>query len=78
MTKSSSAMSNGDAAQTGWPTAEMAAGKVYAVRTTRIYCRPGCASRRPRPENVTWYASPVAAEAAGYRPCKRCRPNTDT
>jgi AraC family transcriptional regulator of adaptative response/methylated-DNA-[protein]-cysteine methyltransferase len=48
---------------------------VYAVRTTGVYCRPGCASRPPRPENVAFYATPTAAEAAGFRPCKRCRPS---
>lgn len=47
----------------------------YAVRTTGIYCRPGCASRLPRRENVAFYPTPAAAEAAGFRPCKRCRPN---
>ena len=47
---------------------------VYAVRTTGVYCRPGCASRPPRPENVAFYATPAAAETAGFRPCKRCRP----
>ena len=47
---------------------------VYAVRTTGVYCRPGCASRMPRRENVAFYATPEAAEAAGFRPCKRCRP----
>ncbi len=48
---------------------------VYAVRTTGIYCRPGCASRLPRRENVAFYADPAAAETAGFRPCKRCRPS---
>ncbi|HLY44191.1 MAG TPA: bifunctional DNA-binding transcriptional regulator/O6-methylguanine-DNA methyltransferase Ada [Stellaceae bacterium] len=47
---------------------------VYAVRTTGVYCRPGCGSRPPRRENVSFYAAPVEAEAAGFRPCKRCRP----
>src|SRR5712691_4980218 len=50
-------------------------GFVYAVRTTGVYCRPGCASRMPRRENVAFYAAPAAAEVAGFRPCKRCRPN---
>lgn len=44
-----------------------------AVRTTGIYCRPGCGAQ-PRPENVVGFASPAAAEAAGYRACHRCRP----
>ncbi|WP_428242051.1 bifunctional transcriptional activator/DNA repair enzyme AdaA [Gynuella sp.] len=48
---------------------------VYSVRTTGIYCRPSCPSRRAKPENVTFYSSPEAAEQAGYRPCKRCRPD---
>src|SRR2546423_2609628 len=47
---------------------------VYAVRSTRIYCRPSCPSRRPLRERVTFYAAPEAAEAAGYRACKRCQP----
>ncbi len=48
---------------------------VYAVRTTGVYCRPGCASRSPRRDNVAFYPDPAAAEAAGFRPCKRCRPS---
>jgi AraC family transcriptional regulator of adaptative response/methylated-DNA-[protein]-cysteine methyltransferase len=47
----------------------------YAVLTTGVYCRPSCASRRPRRENVRFFASPADAERAGFRPCKRCRPN---
>ncbi|MGH8495851.1 MAG: bifunctional DNA-binding transcriptional regulator/O6-methylguanine-DNA methyltransferase Ada [Gammaproteobacteria bacterium] len=47
---------------------------VYAVRSTGVYCHPGCAARRPRRENVSFYATPVDAEAAGFRACKRCRP----
>lgn len=47
----------------------------YSVRTTGVYCRPSCASRGARRENVAFHASPAAAEAAGFRPCKRCRPN---
>ncbi len=47
---------------------------VYAVRTTGVYCRPGCASRLPRRKNVAFYETTAAAEAAGFRPCKRCRP----
>ncbi|MFL5574610.1 MAG: bifunctional DNA-binding transcriptional regulator/O6-methylguanine-DNA methyltransferase Ada [Gemmatimonadaceae bacterium] len=47
---------------------------VYAVRTTGVYCRPSCPSRRPRRENVRFYSSPDAAEREGYRGCKRCRP----
>jgi len=48
---------------------------VYAVRTTGIYCRPGCPSRPPKPENVAFYPTPAAATAAGFRPCQRCRPD---
>jgi AraC family transcriptional regulator of adaptative response/methylated-DNA-[protein]-cysteine methyltransferase len=47
----------------------------YSVKTTGVYCRPGCASRQPRRENVAFYQSAAEAAAAGFRPCKRCRPN---
>jgi AraC family transcriptional regulator of adaptative response/methylated-DNA-[protein]-cysteine methyltransferase len=47
---------------------------VYAVRSTGIYCRSTCPSRRPRRANVTFYPLPEGAEAAGYRPCRRCHP----
>ena len=47
---------------------------VLAVRSTHIYCRPSCPARRPLRKNVTFFALPEAAERAGYRPCKRCRP----
>ncbi len=46
----------------------------YAVRTTGVYCRPSCASRLPRRENVSFHESCADAEAAGFRACKRCRP----
>ena len=46
----------------------------YAVATTGIYCRPTCPARRPRPENVSYYPTPDAAERAGFRACARCRP----
>ncbi|GHD56551.1 methylated-DNA--[protein]-cysteine S-methyltransferase [Jeongeupia chitinilytica] len=45
----------------------------YSVATTGVYCRPSCGAR-PKPENVAFHASCDAAEAAGFRPCKRCRP----
>ncbi|MBL8113294.1 MAG: DNA-3-methyladenine glycosylase 2 family protein, partial [Acidobacteria bacterium] len=45
------------------------------VRTTRIYCRPGCPARLPRRDNVRFVPTAAAAEEAGYRPCKRCRPD---
>ncbi len=48
---------------------------VYAVGSTGIYCRPSCASRRPRRNVVTFFAEPDAAERAGYRACRRCRPS---
>src|SRR5438105_2759219 len=47
---------------------------VYAVKSTRIYCRPSCPSRRPGRTRVTFYPAPAAAEQAGYRACRRCRP----
>ncbi len=47
---------------------------VYAVRSTGIYCRPSCPSRRPRPKQMLFFAVPEAAELAGFRPCLRCRP----
>ena len=47
---------------------------VYAVRTTGIYCRPTCPSRRPNRENVSFFESPDLAEQAGFRACLRCRP----
>jgi AraC family transcriptional regulator, regulatory protein of adaptative response / DNA-3-methyladenine glycosylase II len=45
-----------------------------AVKTTRIYCRPICPVRAPKDENIRYFPSAAAAEAAGYRPCLRCRP----
>ncbi|HMG17818.1 MAG TPA: bifunctional DNA-binding transcriptional regulator/O6-methylguanine-DNA methyltransferase Ada [Gemmatimonadales bacterium] len=47
---------------------------VYAVRSTGIYCRPSCASRRPRRPQVTFFPIPEAAEREGYRACRRCHP----
>jgi len=47
---------------------------VFAVSTTGVYCRPSCAARRPRRENVEFFARPELAEQAGYRACLRCRP----
>jgi len=47
---------------------------VYAVATTGIYCRPSCPARRPRRDNVRFFAAPREAAAAGFRPCRRCRP----
>lgn len=45
-----------------------------AVKTTRIFCRPGCPARKPLPQNVEFYATVSEALFAGYRPCKRCTP----
>jgi len=50
----------------------------YAVRTTGVYCRPSCPSRRPRPENVVFYDTRQAAREAGFRACKRCKPDSDS
>jgi AraC family transcriptional regulator, regulatory protein of adaptative response / methylated-DNA-[protein]-cysteine methyltransferase len=47
----------------------------YSVRTTGVYCRPSCAARQARRENVRFHATPAEAERAGFRPCKRCRPD---
>lgn len=47
----------------------------YSVQTTGVYCRPTCASRLPLRKNVRFYATCEEAENAGFRPCKRCRPN---
>jgi AraC family transcriptional regulator of adaptative response/methylated-DNA-[protein]-cysteine methyltransferase len=47
----------------------------YSVRTTGVYCRPSCGARLPRPENVRFHATREEAELAGFRPCKRCRPD---
>lgn len=47
----------------------------YAIKTTGVFCRPSCKSKRPKPENVSFYATASEAVEAGYRPCKRCRPD---
>ena len=49
---------------------------VYAVASTRVYCRPSCPSRRPDRRRVTFFASPEQAEAAGFRACLRCAPGS--
>ena len=61
------AVSSRDARFDGW--------FVTAVRSTRIYCRPSCPARLPRRDGVRFYASAAAAQQAGYRACKRCRPD---
>ena len=48
---------------------------VYSVKTTGVYCRPSCGARPPRPENVAFHATVADAERAGFRPCKRCKPD---
>ena len=50
----------------------------YGVLTTGVYCRPSCASRLPLRKNVRFYETTAQAEAAGLRPCKRCRPQEAT
>jgi AraC family transcriptional regulator, regulatory protein of adaptative response / methylated-DNA-[protein]-cysteine methyltransferase len=47
----------------------------YAVATTGVYCRPSCAARQARPENIKYFETTTAAEKSGFRPCKRCKPN---
>jgi AraC family transcriptional regulator of adaptative response/methylated-DNA-[protein]-cysteine methyltransferase len=49
---------------------------LYAVISTGIYCRPSCPSKRPRRENVVFFRAREAAEQAGFRPCKRCKPDS--
>jgi AraC family transcriptional regulator, regulatory protein of adaptative response / methylated-DNA-[protein]-cysteine methyltransferase len=51
---------------------------VFAVATTGVYCRPSCPARRPRRENVSFYARPEQAEQAGFRACLRCRPRSSS
>ena len=51
---------------------------VYAVRSTGVYCRPSCPSRAAKPRNVAFYPGADAAEAAGFRPCRRCHPRGQT
>ena len=50
-------------------------GFVYSVATTGVYCRPSCAARQARPENVRFHATCDEAERAGFRACKRCHPD---
>lgn len=51
---------------------------VYSVRSTGVFCRPGCSSRTPRPENVRFHANAQDAIRAGFRPCQRCKPDLKT
>ena len=55
--------------------ARMAGLFVYAVRSTGVYCRPGCGARRPLRRNVEFFSTPAEAERAGYRACRRCGPD---
>jgi AraC family transcriptional regulator, regulatory protein of adaptative response / methylated-DNA-[protein]-cysteine methyltransferase len=48
---------------------------LYAVRTTGVYCKPSCPSRRPLPRNVVFFRTQEAARRAGFRACKRCKPD---
>ena len=56
--------------------ADVAGSFVFAVRTTGVYCRPGCRSRRPLRRNVEYFSTGAAAQRAGYRACARCSPDT--
>ncbi len=47
----------------------------YSVKTTGVYCRPSCAGKQARPENIAFHTTREEAERAGFRPCKRCKPN---
>lgn len=47
----------------------------YSVKTTGVYCRPSCATRLANPKNVRFHVDAADAEAAGFRPCKRCKPD---
>ena len=49
---------------------------VFAVTSTKIFCRPSCPSRRPRQDRVRFYATGQEARAAGFRACKRCGPDS--
>ena len=51
---------------------------VYAVRSTGVFCKPSCPSRRPGPEQVEFFETPAMAERAGYRACRRCRPGAES
>jgi AraC family transcriptional regulator of adaptative response/methylated-DNA-[protein]-cysteine methyltransferase len=51
---------------------------VYAVKSTKIYCRPSCPSRRPTRKNISFFPTAALAEQAGFRACKRCEPDLAT
>src|SRR5712671_3801373 len=50
----------------------------YSVETTGVYCRPSCGSRRANPKNVRFHETAADAARAGFRPCRRCRPDQPT
>ena len=50
---------------------------VMAVKTTGVYCRAGCPARTPKRENVQFFDGPAQAQAAGFRACKRCKPDEE-
>nr|WP_298682512.1 methylated-DNA--[protein]-cysteine S-methyltransferase [uncultured Dongia sp.] len=52
-------------------------GFYYSVKTSGVYCRPSCKARPARPENVAFHETRLAAEEAGFRPCKRCKPDAE-
>jgi AraC family transcriptional regulator, regulatory protein of adaptative response / methylated-DNA-[protein]-cysteine methyltransferase len=56
---------------------DAAMNEFYGVKTTGVFCRTGCKSRAPLPKNVAYFKTPAAARAAGFRPCKRCRPESE-
>src|ERR1700751_6471800 len=49
---------------------------VYAVRSTGVYCRPSCPSRKPNPSQIVFFPLPEAAEQQGFRECRSCKPRT--
>src|SRR5262245_10081150 len=51
---------------------------VYSVKTTGVYCRPSCGAKLAKRENVRFHSTPRDAERAGFRACKRCRPNSES
>ena len=57
---------------------DRAASFFYAVTTTGVFCRPTCASRRPLRTNVRFFPSAESAQAAGFRPCQRCKPTASS
>ncbi|KAI9696486.1 MAG: hypothetical protein M1820_008114 [Bogoriella megaspora] len=75
------AMMNADSESVRWQAVvkrdRNATNFVYAVRTTKIYCRPSCAARLARRANIAFFNTSGEAEAAGFRPCKRCLPQDE-